>query len=72
MVGKYVCLLEFVNMVKENVRITTFNVNGNLSDVESMHMQASMVNCVEIEFMQLVVMQVQVATWKPHSQNSIY
>ncbi len=38
MVGKDVCLLEFVNMVKENVRIRTFNVNCNLLDVESMHM----------------------------------
>jgi hypothetical protein len=71
MVGKDVCLLEFFNMVKENVQITTFNVNGNLSEVESMHMQATMINCVEIEFMQLVVIQVQVVAWKPHSQNSI-
>jgi len=43
MIGKNVCLLEFVNMVKENIGITTFNVNYNLSDVESMHMQASMI-----------------------------
>lgn len=66
MVGKNVCLLEFVKMVKENVIITT-----NLLDVESMHMQATMINYVEIEFMQLVVIQVQVAAWKPHRQNFI-
>ncbi len=71
MVGKNVCLIEFVNMVKNNVIITTFNVNCNLLDVESMHMKATMINYVEIEFMQLVVIQVQVVAWKPHRQNSI-
>jgi hypothetical protein len=45
--------------------------NCNLLYVESMHMQATMINYVEIEFMQLVVIQVQVAAWKPHRQNSI-
>jgi hypothetical protein len=34
-------------MVKENVWITIFNVNGNLLDVESIHTQAIMINCVE-------------------------
>jgi hypothetical protein len=66
MVEKNVCLLKFVKMVKENIIITT-----NLSDVESMNMRATMINYVEIEFMQLVVIQVQVVAWKPHRQNSI-
>jgi hypothetical protein len=70
----YVCIIEYVGGVEEGnytTRITwTFNhVQGNMSNVENVHVQHSTV--VHLEVTQLVVIQVQVESWKTHNHNSI-
>jgi hypothetical protein len=69
-----VCIIEYVGGVEKNnysTRITwTFNrVQGNMSNVESVHVQHFIVVCLEVT--QLVVIQVQAASWKTHNRNSI-
>jgi len=69
-----VCIIEYVGGVEEynyTTRTTwTFNhVQGNMLNVESVHVQHYIV--VRLEVTHLVVKQVQAASWKTHNHNSI-
>jgi hypothetical protein len=72
---KYVCIIESIGGVEKNsytIRIArTFNhVQCNMSNVESVHVQRSIV--ANLEVTQLVAIQVQPTSWKLHNHSSIY